>query len=789
MTDAIVEPVITLDTVHKSFGDFVAVHSAHFTINKGEFFSLLGPSGCGKTTLLKMIAGFEQPSSGRILLEGVDVSSVPPHKRNVNTVFQQYALFPHMTVVDNVAFGLRSKGVAPAEARRRSMEMLDIVKLAEFSGRRPAQMSGGQQQRVALARALVNMPSALLLDEPLAALDLKLREAMQIELKRIQREVGITFIFVTHDQGEALTMSDRIAVMSRGRVEQIGTPEEIYNSPASIFVAGFIGSANLLPGEFVRTDSQASVKLDSGPQLSAPEWIDIPDGEPVTVMVRPERISVDTLPAGDGRSMAGIVDNAIFQGSTVRLIAHTPDNVEMIASLEADDDLPSLEIGAPITLRWAADAPFVLRGRSQVIGATTTDVDEVQASLDGVDLGAKKAEAGEPNKYGRRALLVGGAVAGVAAVVGGVLAVTGDGGGGGSDGDTGSLGGGTLGDGADDVRILNWQAYIDPSEDGGVGTVERFTQGTGIKVEYSEDFNDNNETYAREIEPYLANGKTTNFDIMCPTNWMAARLKDLNWLEPLPTSLIPNRVNLEDRFLRDAWNFGATHGLPWQAGITGIAYNPELAGRELKSINDLLDPEFKGRVAALTEMRDTLGLMMLALGHDPKVLDEDAANEAMELLAQLTSDGHFRAFTGNEYLRSLESGDFVACVAWSGDIVQLQYTRPDIQFIIPEEGAMSWYDTMVIPKGAPNGVAAAEWMNFVYDPEQAALLTAYVQYITPVKGVRDELVKLGGDYAPLADSPILFPSDEDSLRLNVFASLPEELESSLTDRFLEITGG
>ena len=210
------DDVIVLDGVRKEFGTFVAVDRADFAIRRGEFFSLLGPSGCGKTTLLKMIAGFERPTSGRVMLEGVDVSDVPPHKRNVNTVFQQYALFPHMSVFDNVAFGLRAKKVESAEVRRRAMEMLDVVRLAEFAARRPAQLSGGQQQRVALARALVNLPSALLLDEPLAALDLKLREAMQIELKRIQREIGITFIFVTHDQGEALTMSDRMAVMSRG---------------------------------------------------------------------------------------------------------------------------------------------------------------------------------------------------------------------------------------------------------------------------------------------------------------------------------------------------------------------------------------------------------------------------------------------------------------------------------------------------------------------------------------------------------------------------------------------
>ena len=208
---------------------------------------MLGPSGCGKTTTLRMIAGFEQPTSGRILLEGQDVSRVPPYRRNVNTVFQHYALFPHMSVHDNVAFGPRSRKVEAPGGRPRVKELLDVVRLGHLAERKPAQLSGGQQQRVALARALVNYPSALLLDEPLGALDLKLRQAMQLELKRIQREVGITFIYVTHDQEEALTMSDRIAVMNEGRVEQIGTPEEIYHAPASVFVANFIGVANLLP--------------------------------------------------------------------------------------------------------------------------------------------------------------------------------------------------------------------------------------------------------------------------------------------------------------------------------------------------------------------------------------------------------------------------------------------------------------------------------------------------------------------------------------------------------------
>ena len=308
------DDVIVLEAVRKEFGDFVAVERADFSIARGEFFSLLGPSGCGKTTLLKMIAGFELPTSGKVMLEGTDVSDVPPHKRNVNTVFQQYALFPHMSVFDNVAYGLRAKKVPSEEARRRSMEMLEIVRLGEFARRRPAQLSGGQQQRVALARALVNLPSALLLDEPLAALDLKLREAMQLELKRIQREVGITFIFVTHDQGEALTMSDRIAVMSRGRVEQIGTPEEIYAAPASIFVAGFIGSANLLPGTLEAVDDGAArVRLDSGVAVDVERPTEARAGDPVTVMLRPERLALANGDHGD-RVVSGVVAEVDLPG-------------------------------------------------------------------------------------------------------------------------------------------------------------------------------------------------------------------------------------------------------------------------------------------------------------------------------------------------------------------------------------------------------------------------------------------------------------------------------------------
>ncbi len=803
------DAVVVLQNVRKEFGDYVAVEHADFAIRRGEFFSLLGPSGCGKTTLLKMIAGFEQPTEGAVLLEGADVSAVPPYKRNVNTVFQQYALFPHMSIVDNVAFGLRSKKVAAGEARRRALEMLDVVRLAEFANRRPNQLSGGQQQRVALARALVNMPAALLLDEPLAALDLKLREAMQIELKRIQREVGITFVFVTHDQGEALTMSDRMAVMSRGRVEQIGTPSEIYDQPASIFVAGFIGSANLLPGRVSRDPSAPKVDLAIGATIDVPSTAGVAGGGDVTVVMRPERLLLHTGDVRPGASFVGQIKEVIYQGNEIKLIVMLDEHTEIIVAIDPDDATPTTKPGELITLTWVPTAPFVMPGRSAIVGATSTDFDEVEATMagaldadDDVDAPtpaeAAAAKLDEPSQLGRRALIVGGSVAAAAAVVGGVLLFTGDGGSGGDDGDAddgplGGTGSSTLGGGASEVRILNWQAYIDPSEDGAVGTVDRFIEATGVRARYVEDFNDNNEVYNRQIAPVIAGGQEMEYDIICPTNWMAARLKSLGWIEPLPLDLIPNRVNLADRFVTAPWDFGAIYNLPWQAGITGIAYNPALTGREFTKVTDLWDAAVRGRVTLLTEMRDTLGLVMLGMGADPTVVDETAAMTAIAFIQDQVSAGQIRSFTGNEYLDGLRSGDIAACTAWSGDVVQLQYTHPDIQFYIPEEGGISWYDTMVIPKGADNGAAAAAWMNFVYDPKQAAQLSYWVQYISPVKGVREELLAMAedpdyADAADLANSPILFPDEATAARLKVFATLPEDLDARLTDAFLALTG-
>jgi spermidine/putrescine transport system ATP-binding protein len=803
---------VVLQEVRKEFGSYVAVEHADFAIRKGEFFSLLGPSGCGKTTLLKMIAGFEHPSAGAVLLEGEDVSAVPPYKRNVNTVFQQYALFPHMTIVENVAFGLRSKKVPAAEARTRAMEMLDLVKLTEFASRRPVQLSGGQQQRVALARALVNMPVALLLDEPLAALDLKLREAMQIELKRIQRDVGITFVFVTHDQGEALTMSDRIAVMSRGRVEQIGTPSEIYDSPASIFVAGFIGSANLLPGR-VSTGSGLikgdAVDLALGSTIEVPSTFGLDTGADVTVMIRPERLVPNDGETVPGRSFVGEIQDVIYQGSEIRLIVDLDSATEITVSVDPDHVTERTRPGNLVTLTWPAEAAFVLPGRTAIVGATGTDFDEVEATMAGAldadddvtdpagDGAGSEAVADAaaaappvPARFSRRRVLVGGGVVAAGAVGAVLLSSVGSNDSGGGSGDAATGGGeagGGLGQGADRLEIINWTEYIDVSEDGEEGTIDRFQDESGISVNYSETWNDNNEAYGKEFVAYLEGDTPTPWDIAVPTYWMAARLKAKDWLAPIPYNLIPNYVNLEPQYLNVTWDPGGKFNLPWQGGVTGFAYNIAETGRELGSINDLFDPEFAGRIGFFTEMRDSLGLVMLGQGNDPANPTEDTIADALDQIEAATSDGQIRRFTGNDYLQDIDNGNFAACIAWSGDIAQS--SNPDVRFVFPEEGAMSWFDTMVIPVQAANGVAAARFMDYVYDPVVAARIAAYVQFISPVKGVREELEKLGGDAAALAESPLLFPGDAEKARMFVFGDMSEDLDTETTDRFLTITGG
>jgi spermidine/putrescine transport system ATP-binding protein len=367
------DPSVRLERVTKRFGDFEAVREMELDIQRGQFFTLLGPSGCGKTTTLRMVAGFEEPTEGRVLLDGDDVTALPAFKRPTNTVFQSYALFPHRSVEQNVAFGLQRQKVDKAEIRRRVGEELERVGLAAEAKRRPAQLSGGQQQRVALARALVNRPAVLLLDEPLGALDLKLRKQLQVELKRIQRDVGITFIYVTHDQEEALTMSDRIAVMNRGVVEQVADPETVYERPATTFVAGFIGVSNLMPGEVISANGGgAQLRLDAGPTVRTPQSGGATTGERAHAVVRPEKLVL--TPAGDagpdGRpSVEGQVESALYLGTATQMVVRLGDGTRMTvlvpnADAEARRDLPAAGDGA--RLSWSDENIHIVReGRSQ----------------------------------------------------------------------------------------------------------------------------------------------------------------------------------------------------------------------------------------------------------------------------------------------------------------------------------------------------------------------------------------------------------------------------------------
>ncbi|MEV6904157.1 ABC transporter ATP-binding protein [Amycolatopsis sp. NPDC051372] len=333
------EPAIRLTGLQKHFDKVRAVDGVDLDIPPGEFFSMLGPSGSGKTTVLRMIAGFELPTAGTIELAGRDVSQLAPFARDVNTVFQDYALFPHMSVRQNVEYGLKVKRVAKAERKRRAAEALATVRLGEYGDRKPSQLSGGQRQRVALARALVNRPKVLLLDEPLGALDLKLRQAMQIELKQIRREVGITFVFVTHDQDEALTMSDRIAVFNAGRIEQVGTPVEVYERPASAFVAGFVGTSNLLSGR----GAEAVI------------------GKPGVYSIRPEKIRIDAdlaSPAGPGETSAtGIVTDVVYAGSTVRY-AVALDAGGQLSVVRQNTSDPTEFADGRVRLRWRHEHSF-----------------------------------------------------------------------------------------------------------------------------------------------------------------------------------------------------------------------------------------------------------------------------------------------------------------------------------------------------------------------------------------------------------------------------------------------
>jgi spermidine/putrescine transport system ATP-binding protein len=355
---------IELSGLTKRFGE-VAVDNIDLTVASGEFFSLLGPSGCGKTTTLRLIAGFEQPTSGRIMLDGVDVSDVPPHRRNVNTVFQSYALFPFLTVFDNVAFGLRHRRLDKADLRRRVNEALDLVKMTTYAKRRPGQLSGGQQQRVALARALVLKPAVLLLDEPLGALDAKLRRSLKVELKALQERVGITFLYVTHDQEEALTMSDRLAVMNAGRIVQIGTPREVYEEPADTYVADFLGAANLMEVWVSSTGTPSTLQLGDW-TLSSHRCEAGAEGHAHAV-IRPERVRIEEHGSAGENRVPAMVERVVFLGAATQVMLRLAPGVPVQALMQNDGEQPDLAQGSPVHAYLPPDALRVLAGARGVV--------------------------------------------------------------------------------------------------------------------------------------------------------------------------------------------------------------------------------------------------------------------------------------------------------------------------------------------------------------------------------------------------------------------------------------
>jgi spermidine/putrescine transport system ATP-binding protein len=355
---------VELVNLVKSFDDVVAVAGISLDIPPGQFFSLLGPSGCGKTTTLRLIGGFERPDAGRIVLDGRDMAQTPPHRRPVNTVFQSYALFPHLNVFDNVAFGLRFTRASKEEAARRVVEALRLVRLEGFEERKPTQLSGGQQQRVALARALILNPSVLLLDEPLGSLDAKLRKALQIELKAIQEEVGITFVYVTHDQEEALTMSDRLAVMSEGHIEQIGAPQEVYEEPGTAYVADFLGVSNLMDAEAKGREADGCRVALGDLEVVAGQG-DTKASGPVKVVIRPERVRVEERGASGPNRVPAMVDRTVYVGSTMQVIVRLPGGQVIQALIPNRGDAHAYPQGAAVSLFLPPEDLRVLKAEGE----------------------------------------------------------------------------------------------------------------------------------------------------------------------------------------------------------------------------------------------------------------------------------------------------------------------------------------------------------------------------------------------------------------------------------------
>ncbi len=808
---------VRLVDVVKRYGDVLVVDHINLEVQSGEFFTLLGPSGCGKTTTLRMIGGFEEPTSGLIELKGEDVTWLPPYKRHVNTVFQNYALFPHLSIFENVAFGLRRQDVADSEVRTRVGEMLELVELPGFERRKPTQISGGQAQRVALARALINRPAVLLLDEPLGALDLKLRKQMQVELKRIQQEVGITFIFVTHDQEEAMTMSDRIAVMNKGRYEQLADPASLYERPRTRFVAGFLGVSNLLPSTPGDTaDGYAIAQLADGTNVRVPAALT--EGlERYEVGVRPEKIRMRELTEDVPASMnqlLGTVTDASYLGVSTSYQVETrgggsvtvyEQNVERATRAEL------WEPGEEVRLTWSPDHTFAVEAG----GAPPPDVVTVAT------LASDGAVVPPPVATGtsRRAFLIGGAVVAVGGVAA-FLALTNGGSGGASPGASGapSQGAGPSPDASavpgsagpqvatGPLNFANWDAYIDlttiPGDDGELGTdddeydlpsptLDEFAAAYDVEVNYANAEIDGNESFMATITPQLEAGVPTGWDLVVLTDFMAAKVIAAGWAEPLdPAVTATAAANVRDELRGMPWDPDFAYHYPWQSGATGVGYNSESTGRALTGLADLFDPAFAGKVTLLDDVHDTFPLihtMLQAQGLASATPSEEMtiadAQVVHDYLKPFVDNSHIRAFRGNAYLQDFGSGDTWAAMVWSGDLASS--AGPNDVFVYPEEGSNLFTDNMLIPKAAQNKYTAELMIDWVYDVDRAARIANFVYYISPVKGVSDAITALDPE---AAGNPLLFPPPEVLAIQHPQPQWDDETEAAVNAMYADLAG-
>jgi spermidine/putrescine transport system ATP-binding protein len=806
---------VRLVDVVKRYGDAIAVDHIDLEVQTGEFFSLLGPSGCGKTTTLRMIGGFEEPTSGLIELKGEDVTWLPPYKRHVNTVFQNYALFPHLSIFENVAFGLRRQGVGEADVRQRVGEMLQLVELPGFERRKPTQISGGQAQRVALARALINRPSVLLLDEPLGALDLKLRKQMQVELKRIQQEVGITFIFVTHDQEEAMTMSDRIAVMNKGRYEQLADPASLYERPRTRFVAGFLGVSNLLTTTPTGTsDGYAVSQLADGTTIRVPAALT--EGlERYEVGVRPEKIRLrelaDEVPA-DLNRLEGVITDASYLGVSTQYQVQARGGATITVYEQNVERATRAELWKPgeeVRMTWSPDHTFAVEAGG------TPPPDVVTAAT----VAGEASPAPVSTGPSRRAVLVGGALV----AVGGVAAFLAATSGGSPAGPPVASGQPSQGTGptpdpsaggsaappqvaTGPLNFANWDAYIDlttvPGPDGQLDTeddeydlpsptLDEFAAQYGVEVNYANAEIDGNESFMATITPQLEAGVPTGWDLIVLTDFMAAKVIEAGWAEPLdPAVTATAAANVRDELRGMPWDPEFTYHYPWQSGATGVGYNSESTGRELTKLEDLFDPAFAGKVTLLDDVHDTFPLihtMLQARGEASATPSEsmtvEDAQVVHDFLKPYVDNGHIRAFRGNAYLQDFGSGDTWVAMVWSGDLASS--AGPNDVFVYPEEGSNLFTDNMLIPKGAVNKYTAELMIDWVYDVDRAARIANFVYYISPVKGVAEAIKAIDEE---AATNPLLFPPPDVLAKQHPQPQWDDATESAVAGLYADLAG-